>query len=208
MIDRHVLAAGAAVFILFGSSACAASSTTAGASDTRPVPLLPRPPVTDADIAFMQDMMAHHAQAVVMSAMVPGRSSRRDLGTLAERITVSQRGEIGIMKQWLRDHGASVPDSGGHMHAGMAMMPGMLSAEQLDQLRAASGTEFERLYLQFMIHHHGGAIVMVDKLFATHGAGQDDFIFKFASDVAADQESEIARMERMLGAMSTPATRP
>ncbi len=210
MIHRTIRAAAAALLLLSVISACAAPSAMSRGPDARPVPLLPRPPVTAADITFMQDMLAHHSQALVMAVLVPARSTRRDLNTLAERIIASQKGEISIMKQWLRDHDAVVPDSGAHMHSGMVMpsMPGMLSAAQLDQLRAANGTEFERLFLQFMIQHHSGAIVMVDKLFATYGAGQDDFMFKFASDVAADQESEIARMESMLGAMSTPATRP
>lgn len=210
MIHRTVRAAAAVLLFLSMSSACAGSSTMSRGPDARPVPLLPRPPVTDADIAFLQDMIGHHSQALVMAVLVPARSTRRDLATLAERIIVSQQDEIAIMKQWLRDHDAVAPDSGGHMHPGMAMpsMPGMLSAAQLDQLRATNGAQFERLFLQFMIQHHSGAIVMVDKLFATHGAGQDDFMFKFASDVAADQESEIARMQSMLGAMSTPATRP
>ncbi len=210
MIHRIVRAPVAVLLFLSMSSACAGSSSTSPPPDARPVPLLPRPAVTDADITFMQDMIGHHSQAVVMAVLVPARSTRRDLATLAERIIVSQQDEIAIMKQWLRDHHATVPDSGGHMHPGMAMpaMPGMLSAAQLEQLRAAKGPEFERLFLQFMIQHHSGAIVMVDKLFATHGAGQDDFMFKFASDVAADQESEIARMQSMLGAMSAPAARP
>ncbi len=210
MPRRVFRAVPSALLCLIIATACAAPSTSSAGPDTRPVPLLPRPPVTAADITFMQDMVGHHAQALVMAEMVPTRTARRDLGTLAERIIVSQQDEIAIMKQWLRDHDAALPDSGAHAHAGMAMpmMPGMLSTEQLAQLRASSGAEFERLFLTFMIQHHGGAIVMVDKLFATYGAGQDDFIFKFASDVAADQESEIARMQRMLGAMSTPATRP
>ncbi|MEO5826801.1 MAG: DUF305 domain-containing protein [Gemmatimonadales bacterium] len=209
MIYRTIRAAAAVLLLLSMTSACAAPSTMSRSPDPRPAPILPRPPVTAADITFMQDMVAHHSQALVMAVLVPARSTRRDLNTLAERIIASQKGEIGIMNQWLRDHDV-VPDSGAHMHPGMAMplMPGMLSAAQLDQLRAATGSEFERLFLQFMVQHHSGAIVMVDKLFATYGAGQDDFIFKFASDVAADQESEIARMESMLGAMSTPATRP
>lgn len=208
MTHRTVRAAAAVLLFLSVSSACAAPSTTTREPDGRPVPLLPRPPVTDADIAFVQEMIGHHAQALVMADLVPTRTSRRDLGTLAERIIVSQQDEIAIMKQWLRDRGAAVPDSTGHVHPGMPKMPGMLSAAQFDQLRAARGPEFERLFLRFMVQHHSGAIVMVDKLFATHGAGQDDFMFKFASDLAADQESEIARMESMLGAMSPPAGRP
>lgn len=168
-----------------------------------------RPRHTPADVRFMQGMIAHHAQALVMARWVPGRSTRTDLGILGERMIVSQEDEIDIMRQWLRDRGETVPDTGAvHNHAGMNMsgaasaMPGMVTPMQLEQLERARGSEFDRLFLTFMIQHHTGAVTMVDQLFSTYGAGQDDMIFKFASDVAADQTSEIDRMRAILSTIS------
>lgn len=156
----------------------------------------------------MQGMISHHAQALVMARWVPTRSTRRDLGILAERMIVSQQDEIDIMGQWLRDRGEAVPDqNAAHDHTGMSaagVMPGMLTPAQLEQLERTRGAEFDRLFLTFMIQHHTGAVTMVDRLFGTYGAGQDDMIFKFASDVAADQTSEIDRMRMILGALPGP----
>ena len=167
-----------------------------------------RPRPTAADIKFMQDMIGHHAQAVEMARLVPGRTSRKDLAILSERIIVSQVDEINIMRQWLRDQGAAVPDSTKHDPGAMAMesMPGMATPAELSTLTGLRGTEFERMFLQLMIKHHGGAIIMVERLFGVPGAGQDDMIFKFASDVAADQESEIARMQSILDSLQTGAS--
>jgi uncharacterized protein (DUF305 family) len=83
------------------------------------------------------------------------------------------------------------------------LMPGMLTEEQMTQLERARGAEFDRLFLTFMIQHHEGALTMVDQLFASHGGGVDDFIYKIASDTFADQGSEIDRMQRMLDAMAS-----
>jgi len=121
---------------------------------------------------------------------------------LAERILVAQRDEIAFMQRWLRERRETVPDgSTEHMMMpgmDMKLMPGMLTAEQLIQLDKARGPEFDRLFLQFMIQHHEGALTMVDKLFAAQGAGQDEDVFKFAVDVHADQTTEINRMTLML----------
>jgi uncharacterized protein (DUF305 family) len=119
---------------------------------------------------------------------------------------VSQNDEIHFMRNWLRDRGLPVPDTTGHMMAmpGMdhsTMMPGMLTEAQLAQLDAARGKEFDRLFLTDMIQHHQGAITMVDQLFASYGAAQDETVFRFASDVYADQTTEIDRMNTMLAAM-------
>lgn len=163
---------------------------------------------TEADIRFVQGMIHHHAQALVMTALVPSHSRSEALGLLADRITVSQRDEIGLMQRWLRAQGAEAPHPpvtleqamGHHDHA--MMMPGMLSTAQLQQLAAATGAGFDRLFLEFMIQHHGGALTMVTDLFGSPGAGQDSWIYQFASDVDADQRAEIARMRQMLAAMS------
>jgi uncharacterized protein (DUF305 family) len=167
---------------------------------------------TEADTKFMQGMIHHHAQAVAMAALVPTRSARQDLTMLAQRIDVSQVDEIDWMRTWLRDRGETVPaaltapdahaaHAAGAEPSPVVMMPGMLSADAMAALERASGAEFDRLFLEGMIRHHEGAIVMVAQLFATPGAGQESTIFGFASDVDADQRAEIARMRRLLESM-------
>jgi len=163
---------------------------------------------TRADVAFMQGMIAHHAQALVMAGLARTNGAGTAVRVLAERIDVSQRDEIAFMQRWLRERAEIVPpiaDShAGHtMPAGGAVehsahMPGMLTADQLTQLAAARGAEFDRLFLTFMIRHHEGAIVMVRQLFASPGAGQEVNVFLFASEVEADQTTEIDRMRAML----------
>jgi uncharacterized protein (DUF305 family) len=160
---------------------------------------------TEADVHFMSGMIPHHAQAIVMAQYAETRSSSRSVKILAERIHVSQRDEIKMMQQWLRDRRLPVPDSNAtHLRMNMGgmthdmLMPGMLSDEELTRLRNASGSAFDRLFLTFMIRHHQGAITMVEELFNSPGAGQEEAVFKFASDVFADQTAEIDRMERML----------
>jgi uncharacterized protein (DUF305 family) len=166
---------------------------------------LERPPHAPGDVHFMTGMIPHHAQAVRMAALVPERSTRREILVLAERMAVAQDDEIGLMRQWLADVGEEVPPPDAtHMrmeHGGMVhdmLMPGMLTEEEFAELTAARGDAFDRLFLTLMIRHHEGAIVMIDELFASPGAGQDDFIFKFASDMYADQTTEIHFMRLML----------
>jgi uncharacterized protein (DUF305 family) len=163
------------------------------------------PPYTEADVRFIQGMIAHHAQAITMARLAPTHGAQPAIKVLAERIDVSQKDEIDFMQRWLKARGQTVPDADAHgAHAGMnmpgmpALMPGMLTPEQMAQLEKAAGPEFDRLFLTFMIQHHLGALTMVEQLFASHGAAQDDDVFKFASDVGADQSSEIGRMQRML----------
>ena len=154
---------------------------------------------TAADVRFMQGMIGHHAQAIEMVARVGSRTTSDDLKKLALRIEVSQADEIGMMKRWLTDRGQSLPDPHAHHHPG-GLMPGMLTAEEMAQLAAASGPEFDRLFLEGMIRHHEGALTMVQDLYATGGgAGQESDIYAFASDVDADQRMEIRRMRGMLG---------
>src|SRR5437868_12710089 len=166
-----------------------------------------RMPFTAADVHFMQGMIHHHAQAVVMAGWAQTHGARPDVKTLAQRIDVAQRDEMGFMQRWLRERHQDVPDPLEHYQMGhdmpgmqMVMMPGMLTAEQMSQLDAARGPDFDRLFLTFMIQHHQGAITMVDQLFASPGAGQELYVFRFASDVNADQTTEIDRMRLMLGA--------
>lgn len=159
--------------------------------------------VHDADVRFMSGMIHHHAQALVMSRLAPENDASSSIRTLTARIINAQTDEIFVMQRWLRDRDRPVPEvhadgqmAGGHMH-----MAGMLTEEQLDELRAARGAEYDRLFLEYMIQHHNGAVDMVDVLFATDGAAQDDFVFKLASDIQVDQRTEVARMQRMLDAM-------
>lgn len=179
-----------------------------------------RMPYTAADVRFMQGMIHHHAQAIVMAGWAPSHGARSDLQILAARIDVSQRDEIAFMQRWLRERRETVPDPSAEHDMGgkkmsMAempmsdmMMPGMLSAEQMAQLEAAKGTEFDRLFLTFMIQHHTGALTMVDQLFGTIGGGQELYVFRFASDVGADQTTEIDRMQSMLDALPPPRNQP
>ncbi len=145
----------------------------------------------------MQGMIGHHAQALEMTALLPARTGREGMRLLAQRIEVSQADEIRMMQGWLKARGVAAPDPGAHHHTG-ALMPGMLTADDMARLSAASGADFDRLFLEFMIKHHDGALVMVKDLFATAGAGQEPEIFAFASDVDADQRMEIDRMSAMI----------
>ena len=164
-----------------------------------------RHPYTMADVQFMQGMIGHHAQAIIMAGWAPTHDASPTVRTLCERIINSQQDEIVTMQRWLADRQQMVPDG---RTPGMKMvmngteqtmlMPGMLTPAQMTELDHAKGLEFDRLFLTFMIQHHKGAVSMVSDLFATYGAGQDELVFKFASDVNVDQTTEIARMEKML----------
>jgi uncharacterized protein (DUF305 family) len=151
---------------------------------------------TDADVRFVQGMIGHHAQALEMTTLLGTRTNSDALRKLALRIEVSQADEIKMMENWLKQRGQPLPDRHAHHHGG-ALMPGMLTAGEMSRLAAATGEEFDRLFLEFMIKHHEGALVMVKDLFAK-GGGQESEIFAFASDVDADQRMDIARMGAML----------
>ena len=167
-----------------------------------------RYPYTAADVHFMSSMIGHHAQAIRMARWAPSHGASQSVQVLAERIINEQGDEIRTMQQWLRDRRQPVPDAttmgmkmsmGGVEH--VMLMPGMLTDAQLAELDAARGAQFDRLFLTYMIQHHRGAVSMVKQLFSSEGAGQDETVFKFASDVNVDQSTEIARMEKMLAAM-------
>jgi uncharacterized protein (DUF305 family) len=168
-----------------------------------------RNPYTAADVHFMQGMIGHHSQAIVMAGWAPTHGANSSVRILCERIINAQQDEILTMQTWLRDRNQSVPEAtGGPMKMMMngkeqeMLMPGMLTAEQMHQLDLARGPDFDKLFLTDMIQHHRGAVSMVKDLFGTYGAGQDEVIFKFASDVNVDQTTEIARMERMLNSFA------
>lgn len=162
-------------------------------------------PFTPADVRFMQGMIGHHAQALDMTALVTTRSSSDALRKLAQRIELSQADEIKMMQEWLTGRGQKVPDQHAHHAPGATLMPGMLTAEEMARLAQAKGPEFDRLFLEFMIKHHEGALTMVQDLFAQPGAGQESDVFAFASDVDADQRMEIDRMRAALVPSKEPS---
>jgi len=161
---------------------------------------------TPADVEFVQGMIMHHAQAVVMSDWAATHGARADLQILCKRIALSQRDEIKVMRKWLLDRGQSAPDPlqmpGMVMGDDKMLMPGMLTAEEMKQLEASRDTAFDRLYLTGMIKHHEGALSMVATLFARPGGGQQSDLFGLATDIDAGQRVEIARMEAMLNTLT------
>lgn len=174
-----------------------------------------RLPYTEADVRFMSGMISHHAQAIQMARWAPTHGASPAILRLTERIINAQADEIAMMQSWLRDRRRPVPEAnpaglkmmmGGVEH--WMLMPGMLSAEQMSRLDAARGQEFDRLFLTWMIQHHRGAVAMVKELFDSHGAGQDETVFKFASDVNVDQSTEINRMLQMLLELGSPPRSP
>jgi uncharacterized protein (DUF305 family) len=165
---------------------------------SREAAALPVPGVTAADIAFMQGMIGHHAQALAMVALLQTRTDSDAMKRMAQRIAVSQADEIVMMREWLETRGIDAPSEHAHHAHDAKLMPGMLTAEEMQRLASVKGREFDRLFLEGMIRHHQGALVMVRDLFNSPGAAQDAEIFAFASDVDADQRMEIARMVGML----------
>jgi uncharacterized protein (DUF305 family) len=159
---------------------------------------------TPADVRFMQGMIGHHAQAIEMVALLGTRTAREEMKLLAKRIEVSQADEIKMMQDWLTRRGQALPDPHAHHAHGATLMPGMLTAEEMRRLGDAKGDAFDRLFLESMIKHHEGALVMVSELFASPGAGQEADVFAFASDVEADQRMEIERMGAMLVKFKEP----
>ena len=169
------------------------------------------PPRSRADVEFMQGMIMHHAQAIEMTALIPSHTENKDLRSLGARVNSSQSDEIKFMKRWLATRGEPVsmaierampgmPDMNmpDHTMAPMALMPGMLTPEQMETLRKANGAQFDSLFLTGMIQHHNGALTMVQDLFSTAGAGQDAEIFNFATDADNAQRAEIKIMQKML----------
>lgn len=164
-----------------------------------------RYPYTAADVNFMSGMISHHAQAIAMAKLAPTHGANPAVQRLAERIINAQTDEITLMQRWLRDRRQPVPAPNPR---GMTMvmngvehvmpMAGMLSETQMKELDAATGGEFDRLFLTFMIQHHRGAVDMVKELLGAYGAAQDETVFKFSADVNVDQTTEINRMLQML----------
>src|SRR2546423_2008213 len=198
-VSLSLPAAACAAHTSIAQTSAASAQTSAASAQTS---------YSKADIDFMGGMIHHHAQAIVMSRWAPTHGASPSILTLTERIINAQQDEIASMQRWLRGHGQPVPEPDPH---GMMMemggmkhemlMPGMLTDAQMKQLDESRGKEFDTLFLTFMIQHHQGAVTMVNDLFGTPGAAQEQSVFKMASDVFADQTTEIERMQKMLTAM-------
>jgi uncharacterized protein (DUF305 family) len=208
---RHRIAVLVLLSVSVAAGACATAAPPAGPRVVQPgapgetgrvVPPAPAaaPKYTEADVKFMQGMIGHHAQALEMTALLPSRTAADGMKLLAKRIEVSQTDEIRMMQRWLESRGHESPSVHAHHAPGATLMPGMLTADEMARLAEAKGAAFDRLFLELMIRHHEGALVMVKTLLAQPGAGQDSDIFAFASDVEADQTIEIERMRAMLAA--------
>ncbi len=216
-----VLAAASALGSLFSLPVCAQQTESktpvvvqpgAPGKPTRTLPPTTRatlPPGSPADVQFMQGMIMHHAQAVEMTALIESHTENKGVSSLGARISRSQSDEIEFMKRWLASRGQPTSlamhdmshrdmSHGNMSHESTMLMPGMLTAEQMEALRKARGEEFDRLFLTGMIQHHGGALIMVKDLFDTAGAGQDAELFNFATDVDSGQRAEIRIMQGML----------
>jgi uncharacterized protein (DUF305 family) len=227
MTPSQTIRMAVAALAAIASSAC--TSASHGAMQTSATPTIAQPsdpqyiaqaradslrlPYTQADVSFMSGMIGHHAQAIVMSRWAPTHGASPSVLILASRVINAQQDEIVTMQRWLRDRRKPVPEA---TAAGMTMMmdgvehvmlmPGMLTEVQMKDLEEARGPEFDRKFLTYMIQHHRGAVSMVRDLFGTYAAGQDETVFKFASDVNVDQTTEIARMEKMLAALTLGIT--
>ena len=162
------------------------------------------PPLSAADVSFMQGMIMHHSQAVEMTALIPSHTENPQVRALGARISSSQQDEMQFMRRWLVARGQRVSMAMAGMPGmdmndqPMALMPGMLTEAQMQALRDAHGATFDHLFLTGMIQHHNGALVMVHDLFATAGAGQDADLFDFATDADNTQRAEIRIMQAML----------
>ncbi|MGQ0732024.1 MAG: DUF305 domain-containing protein [Acidobacteriota bacterium] len=209
MTDRRPIIM-ALLLVAAASNACRSAADTAppilqpGApgEDTRAIPVqravdLSKVQHTEADVRFMQGMIGHHAQALEMSALVPSRTSREEMKRLAQRIELSQLDEIKMMQTWLRARGQPIPDEHAHHAHDYKPMPGMLTPDEMRRLTEARGVEFDRLFLELMVRHHEGALLMVEELMTSPGAAQEGDINAFATDVVADQAMEIDRMKAL-----------
>lgn len=185
------------------AGASAIPAATEQAADQAALADSVRSAYTRADVDFMVGMIHHHAQALVMSRMAPTHGASPRIRTLTARIINAQLDEIRLMQRWLEERGEPAPrpvaaGGDGSGPGGQGKMAGMLSPEQLAALDSARGEEFDRLFLQYMIQHHQGAVTMVNELVASPGAAREEAVFKLASDIGADQSSEITRMQTML----------
>lgn len=209
----------AVCLLLGGTAACQSTEktqTNASTSDKSDLEALywsridsSRMSFTEADVKFMTGMIAHHAQALIMSRLAPKNDASTEIQRLASRIINAQKDEISSMQRWLRDREQPVPEVQieglnlmveieGEPYTSYRNMHGVLSQEQLQELSEVRDTDFDQLFLKYMIEHHSGAVHMVENLFGTDGAAQDEEAFRLASDIQVDQKTEIERMNLML----------
>ena len=189
----------AAFAVSLGSCGGAARS----AADLEALAALNRQGHSPADVHFMTNMIPHHAQAVLFSGWAESHQASSAIQIFCARMVVAQRDEIVTMRSWLLERDEPAPPAEYirmRMPAGAdhQAMPGMLTEAQLNELDHARGADFDRLFVKYMIPHHEGAVSMVDGLFGSYGGAQNDFIFKLASDMYADQTTEIEHMQLML----------
>lgn len=213
----------AVFFIVIGAAACKSTDTAQSETSTNDRAELEklywnrvdssRMSFTDADVKFMRGMIAHHAQALIMSRLAPENGASEDVQTLSSRIINAQKDEIATMQQWLKDRDQPVPETkidglelkvviDNEPYTKFRDMPGVLSKQKIKELSKAEGSNFDQLFLKYMIEHHSGAVKMVEKLFNTDGAAQDKEAFRLASDIQVDQRTEIKRMNLMLDRLS------
>jgi uncharacterized protein (DUF305 family) len=206
------LAFGATVLAAVNCSAQVIVQPGAPGQETKTLPATTRAvltPLSKKDVEFMQGMIMHHGQAVEMTALIADRTTNKELSLLGQRISHTQADEMRMMERWLAARGQAtemkMDGHADHHHmADMDMsgdkppMPGMLTKKQMTALAQAKGKEFDRLFLEGMIQHHGGALTMVKDLFDTSGAGQDADLFNFATDIDSGQRAEIRIMQKML----------
>jgi len=183
------------VLSLAGGSIASAQSSMAGHNMGGEIVIPKGAPYTKADVEFMQGMIAHHAQAIVMSRMAEAHGASPQVLKLSMKIDQSQVPEIQIMQAWLKRNGQMAPDTSSWHHM---RMDGMLTDDELQAMDQAKGVDFDRLFLTGMIKHHMGALKMVDDLFATPRAGQEVDVSVFANDVVTAQTGEIGIMKRLL----------
>ena len=200
---------GVAAFLATACGGTRAQPATAGADRTAGDAQTNRATATGylpADADFVREMIVHHHQALDMTALAPDRTDSDDMRLLAERIRQTQEYEIDLMRRWLEERGELSPDKvdgkwvvgghGGHGdHGGMA---GMASPEQMTALAESEGAAFDRMFLELMIRHHEGALIMVDELLETDGGGKEPNLFMMLSHIDADQRAEITRMRGLL----------
>ena len=196
--NRAVVACALFALVVGGSSPAAAQGGSMSGMSGMDMPghiMIPKGAgYTKADVEFMQGMIAHHAQAVYMSRLAAGHGANPKVLALATMIDQSQIPEIRIMQDWLRRYNQFAPDTSSWHTMTMA---GMLTDEQIKALNAAQGVEFDRKFLEYMIQHHSGALIMVEVLFATPGAGQEVDTNVFANDVVTVQTGEIGIMLKL-----------
>jgi uncharacterized protein (DUF305 family) len=185
--------AGPAVIVPGGPGESAQVLPGAEAAERRtPVPVSP------ADVEFVAAMVPHHRQALELAALAPGRAVDAGVLAIADRISAVQGAEIAMMQSWLdgQDDALGAGHGGGHGGHDGELHPGMATPEQVAALGAATGPAFDRMFLDLMIAHHEGALVMADAVRA--GGGTDVLVSQMADDVTATQSAEISRMRDLL----------